>query len=238
MKHIDTRALHHLAAASALDALEPDERAAFEAHCPTCEICSTDMLAGREVAAQLADAVRVEPPADLKASVLAAINRTRQMAPTVPERVVDLPGRRTARRRTAWVGLAAAAIIAVVGAIAAIRYDGDTRIDDIVAAPDAIVTSLDGPTGSLRIVWSPDRDQVAVFGNGLNDPGVGLAYALWFLGPAGDVAPAGLFTPDPDGTVRATLDVTDLDTAGWGVTIEPATGSAHPTTPVLYLGEI
>ena len=54
--------LHHLAAAYALDALDESQRAEFEAHYPTCEICSAEVAEFRDVAATLAAAEAVEPP--------------------------------------------------------------------------------------------------------------------------------------------------------------------------------
>lgn len=234
----DPRDLHHLAAAYALDALDTDERIAFEAHFPTCEICAADVRDGREVAAELAADVAKQPPPDLKASVMAEVGRTRQISPRVPDRVVDLRTRRDRTRRAAWIGAAAAAVIAVVGFVGLVVRDDPGDLPDVVAAPDAIVTELEGVTGSLRVVWSPERDQVAVFGNDLADPGPGLAYALWFVRDDGSVAAAGLFEPGSTGSVRTVLDVDDLDTSGWGVTIEPDTGSPQPTGDIIFQAEI
>lgn len=237
-RSLNPRDLHHLADAYALDALDTDERVAFEAHYPTCEICSADVRHGREVAAVLAETVAVHPPDELKASVMAEIGRTRQISPRVPDRVVDIASWPHRTRRAAWLGAAAAALVAVVGVATLVLRDGPSDLSAVVAAPDAIVTELDGARGSLRIVWSGERDQVAVFGNGLADPGPGLAYALWFLGADGSATAAGLFEPGREGSVRTVLEIADLDTTGWGVTIEPETGSPQPTTDVIFQGEI
>ena len=86
------------------------------------------------------------------------------------------------------------------------------------------------------MIWSADRDQVALTGRDLPDPGPELIYQLWFLLPDG-VAPAGLFRPD-DGEVSTVIDVDDIAGAGWGVTIEPAAGSEQPTGEVLFVGTI
>ena len=89
--------LHHLAAAYSLDALDPDERQAFEAHYPTCEICSADVTDYRDVAASLAAAEEAAPSADVRAKVLAEIAQTRQISPRDP-RVVDLAARRCSEK--------------------------------------------------------------------------------------------------------------------------------------------
>ncbi len=234
-----TSDLHHLAAAYALDALDDQERIAFEAHYPRCEICSAEVHDYRETAAFLAGAEAADPPADMEARVMEAIGRVRQIPPIVPDRVVELADRRAARTRRASIGAAATAIvIAVVGFAVALRDSGvGSDIEAVFEAPDAVVTSLDGDGGTIQVIWSQERDQVALVGTGLANPGAGRTYALWFLLDEG-VAPAGLFAPDRDGVVRAVIDVDDIDGGGFGVTVEPDGGSPQPTGPVLYAGTV
>ena len=228
--------LHHLAGAYALDALDPDERAAFEAHYPACDICRADVVEYRETAQVLAAAASVAPPATVRGAVMAEIAATRQISPLLPDRVVDLAERRRGRtRRAGALAAVAAALVAVVG-LATVFFGSDDSIGDleaVLAAPDAVVATLDGDNGTLQLVWSPQRDQVALLGTDLPAAGPGQAYALWFLLDDG-VAPAGLFRPDDAGVLRSVLDVDDLPGNGFGVTIEPETGSAQPTTPVIY----
>ena len=50
--------IHHLAAASALDALD-SHAAAFEAHYPSCEVCRADVLEFRSTLAVVAEAEAV-----------------------------------------------------------------------------------------------------------------------------------------------------------------------------------
>ena len=227
-----TDQLHHLAAAYALDALDGDERRAFEAHYPNCDICSREVVEFRETAAVLAEQAAALPTPELKDRVRDEIARTRQLSPLLPESVARLSARR--RWRPIVLAGAAAAILVVGGVLAAVL--SASRSDDlqeVLAAPDAVVSSLEGVEGSLQVVWSRDRDQVAVFGNDLPAPGPDLIYELWFILEDG-VAPAGLFGPD-GGTVRVVLDVDEVDGRGWGVTIEPAGGSESPTSDIVYL---
>ena len=231
--------LHHLAAAYALDALDADERRRFEAHYPTCAICTQEVAEFRETAANLAEAAAVAPPPDLKARVLAEVGRTQQLPPIVPERVIDLAERRNRRRGWAMavVAGAAAGLVALLGSAA--LFWSDSRPDDfteLVAHPDSVITTLDGEDGTLRVVWSPSLDRVGVIGEDLADPGPGRTYELWFLLDDG-VAPAALFEPDSDGSIRRIIDVDDIDGGGFGVTIEPDGGSPQPTSDVLYAGE-
>lgn len=234
-----TGALHHLSAVYALDALDTAERDEFEAHYPTCEICVADVALDREVAARLAEAVAIAPPEWVRSAVLTGVAQTRQLPPIVRPRAGGSPRRWTRPGMRVSLAAVAAAILVVVGGVAvAIRSASGIDVDDVVAAPDASITELDGGDGSVRVAWSPELDHVAVLGSDLGDPGPGLAYALWFVDTDGSVAPAGLFTPDDDGMVRLVIGVDDRATAGWGVTIEPATGSDQPTTPIIFSGEI
>lgn len=229
--------LHHLAAAYALDAVDADERRRFEAHYPTCAICAQEVLEFRETAAILAGGVAVPPPADLKAQIMAEVGRTRQLSPVVPD---PFAARRRLRpRAAALLATAAAVVLVAVGSVALVGNRGpgsDVEVVDLLAAPDVRLATLEGESGTLQVVWSPARDEVAVVGAGLADPGPGRTYELWFLLDDG-VAPAGLFEPGSGGTIREVLAVDDIDGLGFGVSIEPDGGSPQPTGPVLFVGQ-
>ncbi len=237
-----TSDLHHLAAAYALDALDDDERREFEAHYPSCEVCSAEVADFRSTAAALAESTQMAPPPELKARVLAEISQTRQISPIVPDRVVDLAERRRRNApRSILLAVAAAAVVAVVGGIAALRLDRSSDFEQLVAAPDAITTTLEGTEaasgGAVRVVWSADRDEVAVIGDQLPDPGDGMAYQLWFVLDDESVASAGVFGRS-GGAVSEVIDVGDIIGSGWGVTIEPEAGSDQPTSNLVYAGAI
>lgn len=236
-----TTDLHHLAAAYAVDALDDDERAAFEAHYRTCEACRTEVRRFHEAAGLLAGGSASTPPAGLERSVMDAIARTPQESPIATD-VSDLDDRRRRRSRSTFLAAAAAVVILVVGAVAIIgQRGGGSDVDEVVAAPDAVITTLaltpDGAAGSFQVVWSQEQGRIAVIADDLPDPGTDRAYELWAI--EGDTpVSAGVFVPD-DGSVREAVDLDDLDledadAAAWGVTVEPASGSAAPTTPILF----
>jgi anti-sigma-K factor RskA len=238
--------LHQLAAAYALDALEPGELEVFEAHYPTCATCAREVAELQATAAVLASVVAVAPPPELRASVLAEIGSIPQAAPFVERPVTDLLTRNGSRSSAAsqWSRpfLAVAAAVAVIAGAAglwlSVSPNGDDQFDEVVAAPDAILTGLVGDAGGeLEVVWSPSRQQAAVIGSGLADPTGNQTYALW-AGVDDGVVPAGLFTP-ASGEVRTVLDLDDLgdlEANGWGVTIEPEGGSPQPTSEILFFG--
>ena len=79
-----TENLHGLVAAYAayaVDAVDVEERAAFEAHLPGCEDCTLELAELREVAAQIGAAETGPVPPGLRASVLAEVSRTAQVPP-------------------------------------------------------------------------------------------------------------------------------------------------------------
>src|SRR5260221_9481054 len=67
------------AAAYALGALDASERARFEAHLPTCDICQEEVDKYRSVTAGIGGTVEpMVPPAALKARVIAAATSQRR----------------------------------------------------------------------------------------------------------------------------------------------------------------
>ncbi len=78
--------LHTLTGSYALDALPPDELDEFERHLTHCGSCAAEVRGLRETAARLAQAVAEQPPAQMRAQVLAAAQRTRQLPPVTSER--------------------------------------------------------------------------------------------------------------------------------------------------------
>ncbi|NNE94558.1 MAG: anti-sigma factor [Acidimicrobiales bacterium] len=234
-----TNDLHHLAAAYALDALDESERREFEAHYPSCAICSAEVSDYRETAALLAESATTSPPADLKDRLMAEIGSTRQIAPILPDRVVDLAERKRRNApRQRVLALAAAAVVAVVGFLGGLQVarSGDD-LDDVLVAVDAETLPLEGTAGNARVVWSPSEDRAVLIASDLSDPGTGRAYELWLIDAGGPNA-TGLFRPDADGTVRIQLDLDGRSPAAWGITNEPDTGSDQPTGEILLIGEI
>lgn len=233
--------LHDLAAAYALDALDGAERAAFEAHLAGCPDCRREVAELGDTAATLAGAAAQAPPPELKRSIMAAISATPQdvahadgSGAVAGANVVSLAAR---RRTTRWLGAAAAAVLAIVaiGVVVGTRSSG-VDIDDVYAAGDVRIVTLEGDDTSLRVAWSRELDRVVVDGEALADPGAGNVYELWAI--VEDVpVPAGLIEHD-GGALSTLLDVDDLDVAAWGVTIEPAGGSETPTPPILYYADV
>lgn len=232
--------IHELAAAYALDALDPAERAAYEAHFAGCASCRAEVGGFRETTAALATLNDEVAPADLRARVLQAAATTRQLAPRRGE-VVELATRR--RRSAATLLAVAAATAALVAGVFVVAGRGSASFNEQVAAmmddPTGQMVAL-APTGehtgSLLVVW--DDAHVAVMGHDLGQAADGSAYELWMIDDAGPHA-MGLLDPAHDGAMRRMLDVPSGATAiGWGITVEPAEGSPVPTTPVIFHADV
>ena len=111
--------LHEQVAAYALDALDGDERRAFEAHLAGCERCRADLAGLTETAGTLglaADAA--EPPNGLRDRLLAA---AREEGPT---NVVAIASHRKRRFAIAGVAAAVAAAALAVGLYAGLSGGG------------------------------------------------------------------------------------------------------------------
>ncbi len=115
------------------------------------------------------------------------------------------------------------------------QADGfDQQVAAILSDPRGRVAQLAGEGGSFTVAWSDDR--AAVIGHGLDRPGAGLAYELWLIDAEGAHA-MGLLDDASDGDIERIMEI-DGSPAAWGVTIEPVTGSATPTEPILYVAEV
>ena len=154
--------IHHLGAAYALDALDERERAAYEAHFATCDICRTDVREYRAAAAELASLTATPPPPDVRARVMSEIAVTRQLSP-LPASVVRLTDRRPNRAVTAVLAVAAAALFFVAGALV-LGGDDDSFGDELAAMmedPTFTIVELGGDgQGSVTVAWTSDAAAV------------------------------------------------------------------------------
>ena len=232
-----TSDLHHLAAAYSLDCLDAIERSDFEVHHPGCEICSREVREFQETVAWLAEGIDVEPPPDLRELVLKDVAKTTQVVST--DAGIAGASETSERHRVVRALLmVAAAVVGIIGLFSfAYRRSGTDEFVALLEASDAIVTPLEGDSGTIQVIWSAERDEIAVIGSGLKSLDPGQVYELWLLSEEGAVK-ALLFSPSDNGDVRELLTVPDIGTTGWGVTLEPTGGSNQPTTEPIFVGSI
>jgi anti-sigma-K factor RskA len=173
------------AAPYALGALDETERASFEEHLASCDVCAAEVRELRDVAGLLAMAApSVSPPATLRERILADARRVRPIAsaPTgvdQPVRAVDRPGRpataRPARRPWSsvvpWLAAAAAAVIAVyLGqqtlSERAARASAEQALASARLTLDSTGSALARRDSLIASLVSPDVQAVTVSGSG------------------------------------------------------------------------
>jgi anti-sigma-K factor RskA len=239
--------LHSLSGAYALDALEGGaEFERFTRHLSRCPSCANEVRGFREVATSLAFATAADPPPELRAQVLTAATRIRQLPPEVKTHARP----RRARVRVPWVpwlsGVIATAGVAVAVFFGLAQAHTQQELNQARAQNQAIALVLSAPQvrllthtttagGIATVVLAADRHQLVVTTSGLPALPAGKVYQLWFIGPK-KVVSAGLLPSARSGQTAPVLasGVTRGDKLG--LTVEPAPGSAHPTTtPILDL---
>ncbi|MEW1998728.1 anti-sigma factor [Streptomyces coelicoflavus] len=258
-------ALHSLAAPYALDALDGAERFRFERHLERCDRCAAEVRALSEDAVRLAWSTAAPAPPALRERVLAAVRGTAQEptatrmptprpstgpVPRLPARVRG--GRPNAGRSRgprprpllvpfATATAAAALVVASLFAVQAGRTrdelntarDRAREIAHVLAAPDArAARDADERGRGVAVVASASEGRAVVTLSGYGEPPGDRVRQLWLMRPGAAPRSLGLF----DGDTPLIASGLSLAATSLAVTVEPAGGSALPTTgPVVQL---
>lgn len=229
--------IHELTAGYALDALDPEERRAYDAHLPGCERCQQELASFWQTTEALAVAASGPAPGPAL--------RDRIIADARAEPLVVVP--LESRRRRAVPVLAAAAAMAALVALAVGLWASrlSNELDDarvalerermsaaVLADPAARTVALQAGDG--RLVVDPDGRAVLVLDR-LDPAPKGKAYALWIV-ESGTPRPAGLF-PGSDGVDVFGLDGTVDNGDVVAVTVEKKQGVKQPTTTPIVASE-
>jgi anti-sigma-K factor RskA len=240
--------LHALSGAYVVDALDQEEREAFERHLPRCLDCQAEIASLREATALMADDAAMTPPDSLRTSVLAGISTIRPLPPEIaqprteesaPSNVVPMR-----RRRFRVASLVAAAAVAASVAVGVAWHPWDDQntssvsaADQVLAAADAQKVSLDFKDGSSASVYrSKSKGRAVILTDGMAAPPSGKVYELWFQDSTGTMVPAGLMPKSPDAKVLLRGNASGATAVG--ITVEPDGGSQAPTTPPIALFEL
>lgn len=237
-----TSDLHLLTGAYAVDALDADERAAFEAHFAGCEACAEEVAGLRATGAVLGLGAAVTPDEEFGRTLMAQVRATRQQPPLAsPDGGRVVPLRRRDRTASRALLAVAAALVVVSGGLGAVAVQQQHRaevatsaaaeIASVLAAPDARTVTGQGQQGtSARAVVSASRGSAVVVGQSLPDVGADHALQLWVLGD-GKPRSVGLIDPGAPIVAHGVKPGMRL-----GVTVEPAGGSPQPTTaPIVQM---
>jgi len=143
------------------------------------------------------------------------------------------------RRRTAWFTAAAAAAVITIGGLAWSPWSDDSGssspLGSVTAAADAMKVSSTKGSLTTEVVYSKQLGKAAISVTGLPPAPDGKTYQTWYIGADGSATSAGLLTADPDGHGSMLLQGDPNKAANVGVTLEPAGGSAQPTTDPLVV---
>lgn len=228
--------------AYALGALDRGESEVIASHVETCATCARDLAQFEDALFEAAaiGAVNVEPPSDLRTRIVLRHRGAR--VPTAKawgDRVIEF----LRSPVPAALPLALAILLVVAfGVVGASRQQADTYTHALAGVADGRVVAL-APTGA-----NPDaRAAVVIPTQGspylvvrLPAPPAGKAWEAWVLraGTSGPVAvPAGTTERGDVFTLSLTAPLGAGD--GVAITLEPASGSAQPTTqPVLAVEKI
>ena len=220
--------IHQLTAGYALDALDDDERRAYEEHLEGCDRCRDELASFGDVAGALALAASgPEPSPDLRDRVLAA-------ARAEPQNVVPLaaPQRRTLLAPAFAAAAAVAAAVAIgLGIYAATLRNDLDKSRSALSSPPAVVP-IEGAEGRL-VVTGDGKAWLAL--SELPTAPAGKAYEVWVI-EGNTPRPAGIFAGAPSPTlVRVERPVPD--DAVVAVTLERAGGVTRPTTTPVVVSQ-
>ena len=196
--------LHEQVAAYALDALDDDERHAYEAHLAGCEQCRAELAGLTNTGGALglaADAA--DPPEGLRDRILDAARDEG------PSNVVSIGSAR--RRRFAIAGGVAAAVAAAALAI-------------------GLYATLSGGGPSKELAVSVDQGVARATVSGFDAAPAGKTYELWVI-EGKTPRPAGLFDGGDKQVITLTRPAPGGSTVA--VTLERAGGATTPTLPIL-----
>lgn len=227
--------LKHDAAAYVLDSLEPDERAAFEAHLAGCSDCAGEVRSLLAVTGALARSIPQRTPRpELRERVLRSI----------PNLIHDKPSRVPGRTVLKWLPVAAALALALgLGVYALVlqsRLAEARSALAVLVAPDVARIDLSGqpvaPLARARALWSRNRGMIFSVSN-LPAAPEGRVYQVWVVTANAPVS-AGLLTPDASGSGSAYFETApDIPPpVAVAVTLEPAGGVPAPTGERYLIG--
>lgn len=228
--------LHTFTGVYATDSLDGEEHELFEQHLRTCEVCRSEVDELTATTARLAVAVSTPAPATLRDQVMAEVARTRQLPPL---RVVTRLAERRAQRWYRQPASAAAALMLVTSVgLGAYALDQDqraeraeqsaARIAAVATDPDRRERTVPASTGGTGTVVAADGTAIFRTTELFRLPD-DQAYQLWVLHgeekrSVGVLGSGGELEAIVDGLVA---------TDALGLTVEPASGSAQPTGPLV-----
>jgi hypothetical protein len=213
--------------AYSLEALDPREAAAVEAHAPGCARCTRELEALVPAVAVLGESVeQLEPPQELRERVMAEVHA--DVAGATPEREAPAPR----RQRSGWRGLLTRPAIAVGAAIAVAGAGGYVIADNGGGggggAETVPVVAQQGIGGTLAVGENTSMLDL----HGLHQLSGREVYQVW-VAHGSSVKPSSNFIPNDSGRAMTAVDGQLASGTKVMVTRESEPGHTTPTPPVL-----
>lgn len=234
----DHSLIEELSAVDALGGIDGDDRELLErerASHGDCAECRAIEAGFAEAAGSLAATLTPLPVDDGMADLI--LDRARRASPPAPtgEPEDELAERRSRNPRF-LMGLAAAAVVAVLAIVAANAISpAVTGIE--AATPSQRIVRFEGAVdGTLAMAYTPGEAGAVFVGSGLPDPGDGRVFEIWMI-DEGEAVSGGCVVP-ADGVVALRVDANIGTTDTMAVTAESADCPAAPTTDPLLLADL
>lgn len=225
--------------AYSLEALEPREAAAVEAHAPGCARCTRELEALAPAVAVLGESVeQVEPPPELRERVLAIVREEAEAKQAELSGAASREEARTRRERRGLrgllmrpaVGLAGLAIVgAGVGGYLVAEESGNGGGESTVP-----VVAQAGIRGTLAVGDTSSMLDLHGLKHHLTGREV---YQVW-VAQDSNLRPSSNFVPDSSGRAMTAVDGPLDSGTKVMVTLEPHPGETAPTAPVLLSAKV
>jgi hypothetical protein len=251
-------------ASYAMQGLPVEESASIRTHLQGCVQCRVELSEVYGDLALLGLAVEQEPlPAGARQRFLEKIASSPAVTPQATP-VIPFAAKSTRRGPGFWIPWVAAAAMAIatISLFVQNRALNDALQDEsnlvtnlagqasraqkvleVLTAPSAQrVTLTEGKAPAqptARATYLPERGGLILLATNLKPLPEGKAYELWIIPASGTApVPAGLFSPDAGGTATLVLPplASGIRAKAFGVTVEKASGSDTPTSPIILSG--
>ena len=244
----------------ALNELSGADQQEFDQHIDICPACRREVQALRSDLGLLAlSTAGARPPARSKDRLLRAIA-------TEPRGGVSRAPQQAPRRGLSWGLIPAVIALGLLVAVGNLwRQNGEMHDNlakmaglyqnttmqlaqaeeklRLLSAPDAMQVSLgpqsQRPMPHATAIYSPSMKRCMLMASNLAPLPPGKAYELWLIPMEGEPMPAGMFWPDERGNAMMMNHPMPegVVAKSFAVTMEDATGSDKPTSPILMVGQ-
>jgi anti-sigma-K factor RskA len=237
----------------ALGTLQGEERVALEKHLESCTGCRRELEQLRgDMALMALSAAGPTPPRRARQRLLDAVARE-------PRRAA-VPARRGWWTLAPWAAAAALALGLVTlwlqnsdlrQRIASLRSEYDQQQTELLRAREVVstLTATDAmrvtlvaaktpPQPQGKAIYVRDRASLIFLASNFQALPAQKAYELWLIPTTGAPIPAGVFKPDARGSaavINPPLPA-GVEAKTFAITVEPESGSASPTMPIVMMG--